>query len=336
VIQTKPEETLKGFRANRTCGRVGVSWRAKGGTGLLAFGISTVDQYVRATRKRRVSCPTISYDLLQVGENPTGDEMARFEDISLSFRTSNGTTRMTFRQRMLDVDTTTLELLQQWYPRDAELIVQDRAASNCLTSAELAEHLFQAFPHATLEASDRLLYLLRISVARGKAYIIEPDGEPLQYIWHPFVVFLNSRTPYRCPVRRLIAALGEKSFRQLGLPQRCSAYRIDRISCIHPEAESLRKRDSRFQIYTRSVFAHSPGLDVLRTANILNKTYFPTQRLVEGANAAFQSLKPGGLWIVGRTLENRTNHVTFFRRTDKKWEVTARIGMGSEIEQLVA
>ena len=303
---------------------------------MLAFGISTLEQYARVTRKHRPNGSAISYGLLQIGEDPTAEEIKRFEDISLNFRTSNGTTRMTFRQRLLDVDTTTLELLQQWHPQDAKLVMQDRAASNCLTSAELAEHLFRAFPYATLEASDRLLYVLRISLAGGKAYIIEPEGEPLQYICPPFVVFLNSCTPYRCPFRRLIAARGKREFQQLGLPQRCSEYRVDRISCIHPKAQSLCKRDSRFHICMRSVFECSPGLDVLRTTNILNKAYFPIERLTEGANAAFQSLKPGGLWVVGRTLENQTNHATFFRRTEKNWEVIARIGEGSEIEKLVA
>jgi hypothetical protein len=309
----------------------GLEWRA-----MLAFGISTLEQYDRATEQRRLNGPPISYGLLQIGENPTEADITRFENISITFRTSNGTTRMTSRERLLDVDTTTLKLLQQWHPQDAELVMQDRAASNCLTSAELADKLFRSFPCATLEASDRLLYVLRISLARGIAYIIEPDGEPLQCIWPPFVVFMNTRKPYRCPLRRLIAARGKKLFQQSGLPQRCSEYRVDRISCIHPEAESLCKRDSRFQVCKRSVFDSSPGLDVLRMTNILNGTYFPIQRLIEGANAAFQSLKPGGLWIVGRTFENQTNHATFFRRTEKNWEVMARIGEGSEIEKLVA
>ncbi len=298
------------------------------------LGIFTADQYARATIRGRVDGSAISYDLLQIDDHPTEAEISRFEQISLGFRTSNGTTRLTFRRRLLEVDTTTLELVQQWHPRDAELHVEDRAASNCLTSAELAEQLFPVFPHATIEASDRLLYVLRISLGRGKAYIIEPDGELLQYICPPFVVYLNSREPYRCPVRRLIAARAKRSFLQLGLPQRCGEYAIERISCVHPEADSFCKRDPRLRICTRSVFEHHPGLDVLRTMNILNKAYFPLERLVEGANAAFQSLKPGGLWIVGRTSGN-TNDVTFFRRTEYKWEVMARIGKGSEIEELV-
>jgi hypothetical protein len=68
--------------------------------------------------------------------------------------------------------------------------------------------------------------------------------------------------------------------------------------------------------------------------NVLNRDYFPMQKLIEGVHAAFQSLKPGGLWIVGRTLEDQTNHVTFLRRAEKQFEVAARIGRGSEIEEL--
>ena len=303
---------------------------------MLTFGICTVDQYMRAARKGPLSGTTVSYGLLQIGENPTEEEVCRFEDITFVLRTSNGTRRTTFRRRMSDVDTTTLELLQHWYPRDAHLLVQDRAASDCLTSAEWAEELFRLFPRATLEASDRLLYLLRISLAGGKAYLIEPDGEPLQYLHPPFVIFLNYHNPYRYPLRSVIAALAKRSFGKLNLSQECGAYQVERICCVHPEAKALRKRDSRFQICMRSVFGRSPGIDVLRTMNILNRNYFPIERLVEGVNAAFQSLKPGGLWIVGRTLENRTSHVTFFRRTEKKWEATARIGNGSEIEELIA
>lgn len=302
---------------------------------MLALGISTIHQYDRAAMARRLDGSAISYALLQMGDDPTPEDVCRFEEISLSFRTSNGTTRRTFRHRMPDVDAVTLELIQQWRRPDEKLRVQDRAASNCLTSAELAESLFRAFPNATLEASDRLLYVLRISLTGRRAYIVEPGGAPLQYICPPFVVGLSSRQPYRCPVRRLIAARAKRSLEQLQRAQRGEGYRVDRISCVHPEADRLCRGDSRFHICTRSVFDCCAGLDVLRTMNILNKAYFPTDQLIEGEKAAFQSLKPGGLWVVGRTAEDQRNEVTFFLRTDVHWEVVARIGKGSEIEGLV-
>jgi len=69
-------------------------------------------------------------------------------------------------------------------------------------------------------------------------------------------------------------------------------------------------------------------VDVLRTLNIFNTMYFPKERILEGAKAAFLSLKVGGLWIVGRTID-ATNHVTFFRRGSEKWEVVAQLGVGA-------
>jgi hypothetical protein len=179
---------------------------------VLTFGIYTVDQYARARGKRHLSGASVSYGLLKIGDNPTEQEISRFEDISLIFCTSNGTRRTTCRQRMQDVDVATLELLQRRHLQRTDLLMQDRGASSCLTSAEFAGCLFRAFPCANLEASDRLLWVFRISLAKGKAYIIEPDGEPLQYICPPFVVSLNAYKPERNPLRRIIAAQGRGCF----------------------------------------------------------------------------------------------------------------------------
>lgn len=309
---------------------------------MLRFGILTANQYAKATRRRRVAGSGVSLNLLEISDQSAREEILRFEAISVGLPTSNGTTRTTFRHRMVDVDDVALRLMRQDYRSDNELIVQDRAASNCLTSTEWAEQILATFPRAHFEASDRLLYLLRISLPGGRTYFAEPDGRPLQYVKSPFVVCLSPREPYRYPINQFVAALAKWRFRRLSLPENLAdsaehkKYGIDKISCVHPEARSLVRRDPRFTVCERSIFQRTPGLDVLRTMNILNRTYFSTKRLAEGIQAASESLRPGGLWIVGRTLEkSQTNHVTFFRRTHTKWEVLERIGDGSEIEELV-
>jgi hypothetical protein len=309
---------------------------------MLQFGILTPDQYARATKRRRLAGSGVSLSLLEVSDPPTKKEIVRFEEISYGLRTSNGTTRMTFRHRMPEVDEAAVRLMRQFYRSDAALFVQDRAASTCLTSTEWAEQLLPVFPRTQFEASDILLYLFRISLPGGPTYIVEPGGQPLQYIQSPFVVSLSHREPYRYPLNHLVATRAKWNFRKLSVQDdltasvQSSGYRIDKISCVHPEAYSLSKRDPRFTIRLRSVFEGTPGVDVLRTMNILNLAYFSVQQLIDGIHAAFQSLNPGGLWIVGRTSqEDETNHATFFRRTDKKWEVLETVGNGSEIEELV-
>jgi predicted methyltransferase len=86
----------------------------------------------------------------------------------------------------------------------------------------------------------------------------------------------------------------------------------------------------------RSVFDHTAGAcHVLRTMNILNLSYFSREQLAEAASAAFDSLRPGGIWIVGRTREEDfSNHATLFRRGENAWEPLERIGNGSEIEEV--
>jgi len=297
---------------------------------------------MRAGPRRRFSGARVSYGLLDAGENPTDEQIRVFEDVSFTLRISNGTFRTTFHQRFRDVDAVSMRWMERLYPAGAELRVQDRAASHGLTSWEWAEQLFTVFPRAQFEASDILLYLIRLSLAGGETYIAEPDGRPLQYIKPPFVVSLRHREPLRYPLNHLIAAWARRRFRRLSLPEGwtessgAAGYRVGRIPCIHPRALSFARCNPGFQFRARSVFDAAPGsCHVLRTMNILNKEYFSTEQLAAGANAAFQSLLPGGLWIVGRTLEGDfSNHATFFRRGESGWEVLERIGGGSEMEEL--
>lgn len=309
---------------------------------MLRLGICTADQYQHAGDRRRFSGSRVAYSLLDVGDNPTEEQMRAFEDISFTLCTSNGTFRTTFRQRFQDVNEVAMRWAEQIYPADTELLVQDRAASHGLTSVEWAEQLFRVYPRAEFEASDTLLHLIQLALPGGAMYIVEPNGEPLQYIGPPFVVSLQHPESWRYPVNRVIAARAKRRFRRLRLPSEwmeslgSSGYQVRKIPYIHPEARALLRQNRRFQFRARSVFEHLPGsCHVLRTMNIFNRAYFADGQLAEGANAAFDSVKPGGLWIVGRTLEEDfSNHVTFFQRQDDGWKVLERIGGGSEIEGL--
>jgi hypothetical protein len=310
---------------------------------MLRFGICTPEQYRRVGEKRRFSASRVNYGLLDVGDHPTEEQIRIFEDVSFTLRTSNGTFRTTFRHRFRDVDEAALRLLRGFYPLETELRVQDRAVSHGLTSWEWAEALLPVYPRAEFEASDLLLYLLKVTLPGGETYIVEPDGKLLQYTKPPFVVSLHYRESWRFPVNRVIAARAKRKFQELNLPEgwmetpNGPRYNVRKMPFVHPEARSLAARDPRFQFRARSIFEHTPAAcHVLRTMNIFNRAYFSEEQLGEGANAAFHSVKPGGIWILGRTLEeDLSNHVTFLRRMPHGWEVLERIGKGSEIEDLV-
>lgn len=309
---------------------------------MFSLGIHKQEQYMRMGRERRFAGPRVAYNLLRIGDNPSEDQIRLFEDISFTLRTSNGTFRTTFRNRFEDVDAASIGLLKRLFPTEAAIRVEDRAVSHGLTSCEWAKRLLPVFPAAEIEASDLLLQLLEVSVDGGETFITESDGTPLQYIRAPFVVSLHHPESWRNPLRRWVAARARKRFDALELPaawveqSQGAGYRIRPISYIHPEAAALARSDPRFQFRCRSVFERTPAPGhVLRTMNIFNRAYFSTERLEEGYRAIFDSLQPGGIWVVGRTLEeDLTNRATFFRRGEVGWEVLDRIGGGWEMEEM--
>jgi hypothetical protein len=295
--------------------------------------------------ERRFSGSRVAYNLLDIGEHPTEELIRLFEDVSFTLRTSNGTFRTSFRNRFANVDSVAIRWMQQFWPADTPLAIQDRAASHALTSCEWAGKISAAFPASRFEASDLVLYFLELSLAGGEIYIADRDGVPLQYLKPPFIVSVRHPESWRNPLLRAVSALARRRFARLPLrPGWAEATegaidgvgRVRRISCIHPEAMALAAKSPNFQIRMRSVFDRTPGAcHVIRTMNILNRAYFAEEQLAQGAGIVFDSLTPGGIWIVGRTLEeDLANHVTILRRGERNWEILERIGSGSEIEEL--
>ncbi len=298
---------------------------------MLTLGIHTKEQYLKLGAQRRFSGARVAYNLLRTGDDPSPEEVRVFEDICVTLRTSNGTFRTTFRNRFDDVNRVAEACIRSAFPNGGRLRVQDRAVSSGLTSFEWAQGLFTVYPEADFEASDRLLELQELTSPGGEAFIREPGGPPLQYIGPPFVVSLDAPESWRNPFLRWVASRARQRFAKL--PPDCP---VRPISCIHPEAVRFSKTHPGFYFRVRSVFDRTPGAcDVLRTMNILNLSYFSRAQLSEAAAAVFDSLAPGGIWIVGRTTEDDfTNHATIFRRSDSGWTVLERVGSGSEIEDL--
>ena len=280
--------------------------------------------------------------MLDVGNDPSDERVSMFEDLTFRLRTSNGTFRTSFAQRFVDLDAAALRWMGELFAPEAPIQIQDRAASHCLTSHDWAQRIFAAHSRAEFEASDLILCLYELSLPSGEVYIVEPSGQPLQYIRPPFVLSVRHREPRRYPLNLWLSARARRRFARLRLSERWQqsesgpGYRVRRISCVHPRAAALAALDPRFRVRTRSIFEVTPqACDVLRTVNILNRAYFTEDELASAADAAFDSIRAGGLWIVGRTWEEDfSNHATFFLRREDTWQVLGRVGNGSEIEQL--
>lgn len=307
------------------------------------WGVFSAEQFRKLGQERRRLGPRVAYSLLGVGANPSEEDIKIFEDICFTLRLSNGTFRTSFRDRFLDVNALASQVLGDRFDAEQPLVIQDRAVSHALTSMEWAQELLRCFPFARIEASDLTLHLLEITAADGTRYIAEPDGTFLQAVLPPFVVSLYHPESLRYPLHRVVARYARKRLASLPLPDgwihhdTANGMPVKKISLVHPEARAYAERNSGFSVAQRSVFDRDPAsCDVLRTVNILNRAYFSEQDLIVGVDAAFTSLRQGGVWIVGRTnQEDLKNHVTIFCRTQNKWEVLARTGNGTELEDLI-
>lgn len=311
---------------------------------MLRRGILTPRQFLALGKERWRSAPYVSYNLLDVGTEPTAEDVEVFESLSFALMTSNGTTRTTFRNRFQDLDHVATAWVQKLYPEGGPLRVEDRAVSNGLTAVEWAAPLLAQFPELHYEASDILLHLLELTLDGAGVYITEANGAPLQYIRPPYVTPLNYPGARRYVLNRAMAMLALRRLKQARLPEHWTqtsagpGYKVRRIPFIHPEAAALLRTNPRFHFECRSIFDRTPperAVHVLRTMNILNREYFPEQKLAEACAAMFASTLPGGLWIVGRTLvDDFSNHVSLLRRQPGGWDVLERVGKGSEVEAL--
>jgi hypothetical protein len=323
---------------------------------MLQFGICSVDRFRPPASGRLGHLRTalrphrVSLQLLRTGTPPSPRELAVFEHLVVEILGGNGVYRTTYRGRFADVDPAVNALLLARFGRDAAVAAHDWAASSCLTSAEWAQTLFAALPRASLSASDLVLFLVEVTLPNGDVFVVEPHGHALQYIRPPFVIRLNPPEPFLFLINRLIGrraaarlaahdveipdAWLDADDEELALP----AARLRKMPVTHADARALAAADPRFRICRHSAFEPlAEPADVIRTMNIFNRDYFAAGRLADGVRAVWSSLRPGGIWIVGRTLEKkrRRNDVTIFAKSEHGFDVVERLGAGSEMEALV-
>jgi hypothetical protein len=301
--------------------------------------------------RSRLNRHRISLSLLRTAIPASAREIAVFEVLMRGLRLNSGIYRTTFHDRFRDLDESVNEFLAARFASTAPLNVQDWAASDCLTSAEWAASLLPLFPNARLEASDLSLFLVEVS-AGEHTVIQERDGQAVQYIGPWFLVDVSRPEPRPSLLNRLMMNRAGRVIAEfksrLAIPAEwldaesdslsAPPFAIRKLPMIHPEAALFRARNERFSIARHSAFdvLRQPA-DAIRSMNIYNPGYFEPARLAEGARTVWSSLRPGGIWIVGRTWqENPPSHnVSIFEKTDAGFRLARRYGDGSEIEALV-
>jgi len=303
----------------------------------------------------RLSRSRVSMQLLAIPADPSSDDIDTFERLMPHVRLTSGVYRTTYRRRFRDLDPLVNELLNRELAGVNEPVIEDWAASACLTSIEWFETLVPIFPGLSFTASDLVFFLVGVDRPdKGDAFVVEEDGRPLQYVKPPLVIRMDPAESFALPINRFCGDRANREWRKLraswklpeqwldpGLdqPVQWNGCQLQKLHLVHPLARRLTHEDARFSLRRHSIF-ESLGrpVHVIRSMNILNLAYFSREQLLVGVRCAIQSLLPGGVWILGRTIAEETTPVheaTIFRKEDSgKLTVVQRIGPGSEIESL--
>jgi hypothetical protein len=263
-------------------------------------------------------------------EPPSRPEQQEVEtSFFLGLKLRNGTFKTTRDRRMDDLNALVTSLL----PHGRTLEILDTAVSSGITTLEWYEHLRSAGVPFHLSAGDLYCKAELRSWGRHFHLLADETGFVLQYetaglAWRPWTSRIDWLLLYAVALHTTRLLFRFLQWRQA---PRCHPLRLfsPRLLAV-PDIE----------LFEDDIFAVNDGFaqrfDVVRAANILNVVYFSKERLELAISRLAGRLKSGGLLIVNRTDFDDVNHGTVFRLTPARtFAVEARIGEGSEIEELV-
>jgi hypothetical protein len=215
-------------------------------------------------------------------------------------------------------------LVEKLLPDDRPLDLMDVAVSSGITTREWSEQLTLAGIAHRMVAGDSHI-----------------NGEWLPFYWGDVLLDQERKhVLYADIVGRGVNVSGDSTRSLLAIHALKIFARLFRANSRHVElvTPSLRNCPA-IDVVEDDIFARRQEMagrfHALRAANILNRAYFDDALIRAAVANLRERLRPGGLLIVCRTHDDGTNHGTVLRRTDGQWIGTARIGSGSEIEDLV-
>lgn len=249
----------------------------------------------------------------------------------------NRTYKTTFHNRFSDVNRLLVQQLSDQSPH--ALTVLDVGVSSGISTLELFDELSRAGYEARITGTDLFpsAYLVRVGV--GKYALVDDEGFPLQFDIggigiKPWVVpgdYRNGKFLFRKlinleftrRVRRILEQPGDS--------------RIQSVPLISPRLQS----NGQIVVCRDDITKHNPAFDarfdLIRVANVMNRSYFSDEAL-RGIvrNLAKYLATGGGTLLVVRTHDDRANHGTLFRCIEGgRFTIAARFGAGSEVEGIV-
>ena len=233
-------------------------------------------------------------------------ERAFFSGLQLD----NGTFKTTSAARLDEVNSLVARLL----PRDRVLDILDVGVSSGVTTADWSAQLRSEGIEHQIVATDLVMHAVLLTVGRRIAVLWQQNGHPLAVQAGPVTLYLGhagDKGPRGVlsrvlgpALRRLHAAtVNRRSWPPEAPPRpwRAGVRPVELVSRHLVADASIRLVED--DVSLPGEFGQS--FDVCRAANLLNRAYFPDDRLTAMATNLSARLRDGGLLVVCRTTDGR-------------------------------
>jgi len=240
-------------------------------------------------------------------------------------RTSNGSWRTTHRGRLKTFDETLVKLLPN---RERPYLVVDVGVSSGITTLDLIDALEKAGHALKVVALDRVTGCSFVKLFPGAYALAEDSGHFLGALVFGVPVretTSGSRLDYltgKALIKKLVAA----SFH----------WRVQRQKDRKPVPLIVSElaRRSNVEIKKLDILTQPlpEGVDVVRLANVVQRTYFSERDIARIAASVLHSCSAGAIIVLAHDSPNGELQGSFLRIADGSCAVVARIGRGSEVE----
>ena len=211
---------------------------------------------------------------------------------------SNGLTKTTRSGRFKDLDSITLQLLQN----RGRVSIHDVGVSNGITSLELYEAVQQQGIDADFCLSDKFAKMYYNGAAVKRFYDADGQLMSVNFLFMHFSprigkLFFLSRWLFTLFQKNTVIQKG--SFKEI----------ILLAPAVYKKIEEGKIRLLEFDVFNSKTVT---PFNFVRCMNVLMPAYFSTDRIVEGVNNLATSLAEGGALLLGRTDADNTNHASFY------------------------
>lgn len=298
--------------------------------------------------------PTAQDLFLMPATTTTDSQVARDrleEQFFYSIELSNGTHKRTWAGRLDDVDRAMIAAFRKLGIAPTRFM--DVAVSSGVSTVSWLDALRQAGLRPHMTATDLTMTAYLVQLRSWLHVLVDKQGFPLQYDVCGFVWRPRCRLRYYPLGNGLLTLLWARLYRDTAGRHDLQA-QLKSLGNHPPAADdplikaeiklvTHRLRNNRdIELLDDDILAPNPlslmrRFDVIRAANILNRSYFPVEQLrVAIRNLRERLTGVGACLLIVRTDESSTNNGTLFSlNADETFSVVERMGMGSEVEDIV-